>query len=222
MMFEHGVRIAGWIRSRRRPASADGLPAPTAPSVDRRASGEGERAPGPNLDAERWSNIAALDRDYAAGKARLSAGPLEAYIEVSARCNLRCQMCPITVDPRYDPHSGRPPLLTRELFDRLESLIPTLRRAYLFGLGEPFLNRDLIDYAERLAGVGQAARPCPGHAASPGRPSMSTLREKSGPAASTIKSSATWTRSLSRQSGTARTTRRCAPITSPAGYPRAA
>jgi MoaA/NifB/PqqE/SkfB family radical SAM enzyme len=114
----------------------------------------GPRAAGPDLDAARWSSIVALDRDYAAGRARLAGGPIEAYIEVAARCNLRCQMCPITVDPRYDPHSGNPPLLERELFARLEPLIPTLQRAYLMGLGEPFLNRDLIDYAERLAGAG--------------------------------------------------------------------
>jgi MoaA/NifB/PqqE/SkfB family radical SAM enzyme len=114
----------------------------------------GTRAAGGDLDAARWSSILALDGDYAAGKTRLQAGPLEAYIEVAARCNLRCQMCPITVDPRYDPHSGNPPLLTRGLFERLAPLIPTLQRAYLMGLGEPFLNRDLIDYAERLAGAG--------------------------------------------------------------------
>jgi MoaA/NifB/PqqE/SkfB family radical SAM enzyme len=106
------------------------------------------------MDAARWSNVAALDGDYAAGRARLSATPLEAYVEVSARCNLRCRMCPITVDPRYDPHSGTPPLLVGDIFDRLEPLIPTLQRVYLQGLGEPFLNRDLISYAERLAGAG--------------------------------------------------------------------
>jgi MoaA/NifB/PqqE/SkfB family radical SAM enzyme len=114
----------------------------------------GTRAAGAALDAARWSSILALDGDYAAGRTRLQTGPLEAYIEVAARCNLRCQMCPITVDPRYDPHSGNPPLLTRQLFERLAPLIPTLQRAYLMGLGEPFLNRDLIDYAERLAGAG--------------------------------------------------------------------
>jgi len=125
---------------------------------DEAAEPAGPRPPGAglgaDLDAARWSSILALDRDYAAGRARLAAGPLEAYIEVAARCNLRCQMCPITVDPRYDPHSGNPPLLSRELFARLEPLIPTLQRAYLMGLGEPFLNRDLIAYAERLAGAG--------------------------------------------------------------------
>ncbi len=154
-MLDRGIRIAGWLRSWRGDASTAGPPEATPPGEDCRPSGgAGKPAAGPRLDAARWSNIAALDRDYAAGRGRLAAGPLEAYIEVAARCNLRCQMCPITVDPRYDPHSGRPPLLTREIFDRLEPLIPTLQRAYLLGLGEPFLNRDLIEYAERLAGAG--------------------------------------------------------------------
>jgi uncharacterized Fe-S cluster-containing radical SAM superfamily protein len=152
-MRDLDARIAGWLDSTR---SAGGLAVrPEAaghPSAEGLASGE--QVPPRGLDAARWSNIAALDRDYAAGRERLAAGPLEAYIEVSARCNLRCRMCPITVDPRYDPHSGGPPLLTRELFDRLEPLIPTLQRAYLIGLGEPFLNRDLMAYAARLAGAG--------------------------------------------------------------------
>ncbi|HEX7184451.1 MAG TPA: radical SAM protein [Thermoanaerobaculia bacterium] len=106
------------------------------------------------MDANRWSNILRLDRDYAAGKDRLSARPLEAYIEVAARCNLRCQMCPITVDPRYDPGVGLPGLLSREMFDRLEPIFPTLNRAYLFGLGEPVLHPDLVEFTERLASVG--------------------------------------------------------------------
>jgi MoaA/NifB/PqqE/SkfB family radical SAM enzyme len=120
------------------------------------AGGEAQatRPPGPDLDAARWSNIVALDGAYATGKGRLTATPLEAYVEVSARCNLRCRMCAITVDPRYDPHSGNPPLLTAELFDRLEPLIPTLQRVYLQGLGEPFLNRELVGFAERLAAAG--------------------------------------------------------------------
>jgi MoaA/NifB/PqqE/SkfB family radical SAM enzyme len=112
------------------------------------------RAPEARLDPARWSSILALDHAYAAGAVRLAAGPLEAYVEVSARCNLRCRMCPITVDPRYDPHSGNPPLLSRELFARLAPVLPTLQRVYLMGLGEPFLNRDLIAYAETLAKAG--------------------------------------------------------------------
>jgi MoaA/NifB/PqqE/SkfB family radical SAM enzyme len=129
---------------------------PGSEAGPRRDSLERSSRPGEagDLDATRWASILALDRDFGAGRTGLAGGPLEAYIEVSARCNLACQMCPIIVDPRYDPRSGNPPLLRRELFARLEPLIPRWQRAYLFGLGEPFLNRDLVEYAQRLAGAG--------------------------------------------------------------------
>jgi MoaA/NifB/PqqE/SkfB family radical SAM enzyme len=106
------------------------------------------------LDAPRWSNILKLDQEFGAGQAVLQAGPLEAYVEVAARCNLRCQMCPITVDPRYDPLSGRPGLFAPELFDRLEPFFPTLQRVYLIGLGEPTLHAGLPEFTRRLAEVG--------------------------------------------------------------------
>jgi MoaA/NifB/PqqE/SkfB family radical SAM enzyme len=129
---------------------------PGSEAGPRRDSLERSSRPGQagDLDATRWGSILALDRDFGAGRTGLAGGPLEAYIEVSARCNLACRMCPIIVDPRYDPRSGNPPLLRRELFARLEPLIPRWQRAYLFGLGEPFLNRDLVEYARRLAGAG--------------------------------------------------------------------
>ena len=106
------------------------------------------------MDATRWSNILRLDREFGAGEATLTAGPLEAYVEVAARCNLRCQMCPITVDPRYDPGSGRPGLFAPELFDRLAPFFPTLQRVYLIGLGEPTLHSGLADFTRRLAEAG--------------------------------------------------------------------
>jgi MoaA/NifB/PqqE/SkfB family radical SAM enzyme len=106
------------------------------------------------MDAPRWSNILELDREFGAGQAVLEAGPLEAYVEVAARCNLRCQMCPITVDPRYDPLSGRPGLFAPELFDRLEPFFPTLQRVYLIGLGEPTLHAGLPEFTRRLAAAG--------------------------------------------------------------------
>ena len=107
-----------------------------------------------SMDPARWANILQLDREYAAGQAMLSARPLEAYIEVAARCNLRCQMCPIIVDPRYQSGSGFPALLSEEMFDRLAPVFPTLKRAYLFGLGEPILHPRLVDFTERLARAG--------------------------------------------------------------------
>lgn len=106
------------------------------------------------LDPTRWSNILELDREFGAGQVVLQAGPLEAYVEVAARCNLRCLMCPITVDPRYQPGGGRPGLFAPELFDRLEPFFPTLQRVYLIGLGEPTLHPGLPEFTRRLAAVG--------------------------------------------------------------------
>lgn len=106
------------------------------------------------MDTARWSNILRLDREFGEGKVTLTAGPLEAYVEVAARCNLRCVMCPITVDPRYEPGSGRPGLFSSALFDRLEPFFPTLQRVHLFGLGEPTLHQGLTEFTRRLADVG--------------------------------------------------------------------
>ena len=106
------------------------------------------------MDARRWSNILSVERAFRAGESRPGGGPREAYIEVAARCNLRCIMCPITVDPRYQPGSGWPGLLEPEHFDRLEPVFSTLQRAHLFGLGEPLLNPHLFDYARRLSDAG--------------------------------------------------------------------
>ncbi len=108
----------------------------------------------PSPDPVRWSNILRLDREFGAGEVALTAGPLEAYVEVAARCNLRCQMCPITVDPRYDPGSGRPGLFAPDLFDRLAPFFPTLQRVYLIGLGEPTLHAGLPTFTRRLAEAG--------------------------------------------------------------------
>ena len=103
------------------------------------------------MDLPRLSNILALDTEYGRVAVRPSGRPLEAYVEVSARCNLRCPMCAITADPRYAPTSKRPALLTPELFDRLEPFFSTLVRVHLFGLGEPVLNPHLPEWVERLS-----------------------------------------------------------------------
>ena len=106
------------------------------------------------MNSSRLSNTLRVQRAFQTGHGDAGAGPLVAYLEVAARCNLRCPMCPITVDPRYGPGSGRPALLSAALFERLSGVFPTLQRAHLFGLGEPFLNPHLVHYVERLAAAG--------------------------------------------------------------------
>ncbi|MFN2220686.1 MAG: radical SAM/SPASM domain-containing protein [Anaerolineae bacterium] len=64
--------------------------------------------------------------------------PEELYIEVTNRCNSRCQTCVRTfetLEPLRD--------LSLHEFRRLVEQVPGLRRAVLHGVGEPLLNRDL-------------------------------------------------------------------------------
>ena len=102
----------------------------------------------------RWSNVGRARKCYDTSEEILNARPLEAFFEVAARCNLHCQMCAINYDARYQPRSGRPPLFSPDLFQKLEPIFPSLVRAYLFGLGEPVVNPHLVDYVRKLSSYG--------------------------------------------------------------------
>lgn len=106
------------------------------------------------MDGRRLANVLALTRSFERGQSLLDAGPIEAYIEVAARCNLRCPMCPIVVDPRHAPGSGQPALLSPEMFERLDPAFRSLQRAHLFGLGEPLLSPHLFHYVSLLSAAG--------------------------------------------------------------------
>jgi len=73
--------------------------------------------------------------------------PDELYIEVTNRCNSRCQTCVRTfeeVEPLRDLKLGE--------FRRLVDQAPALQRAVLHGVGEPLLNRDLPAMIAHLKG----------------------------------------------------------------------
>lgn len=106
------------------------------------------------MDATRWNNLLDVRHAYETGAPVTGESPLEAFFEVAARCNLHCQMCAINYDSRYLPGSKRPPYLTPQLFEKLEPMFPRLVRAYLFGLGEPLLNKHLLDYVRTISGHG--------------------------------------------------------------------
>jgi MoaA/NifB/PqqE/SkfB family radical SAM enzyme len=106
------------------------------------------------MDHRRWSNIAAARASYQSGQTSIAGGPIEAILEVAARCNLACRMCAINFDSRYRPAGGRPPFFEPDLFERLRPLFPSLLRVSLFGLGEPTLNRHLVDYVRELSACG--------------------------------------------------------------------
>jgi len=106
------------------------------------------------MDEQRWNNLCATRTAYEDRTEESGAGPLEAFIEVSAQCNLRCRMCAINVDRRYRPAAGRPTLFAPELFMKLKPMLRTTIRCYLFGLGEPLLNPNLFEYVSTCSAAG--------------------------------------------------------------------
>lgn len=109
------------------------------------------------MNDARWNNLGQAREAYVAGLTRPGCLPHEAFLEVSARCNLRCRMCAIAHDTRYKTDSGRPAMLEPTTFRRLRGLFPNLLKAYLYGLGEPTLNRHLVDYISELTDAGVEA-----------------------------------------------------------------
>jgi MoaA/NifB/PqqE/SkfB family radical SAM enzyme len=64
--------------------------------------------------------------------------PDELYVEVTNRCNSRCQTCIYTFNPPEPPHD-----VTLGEFRKLVDQVPQLRRVVLHGVGEPLLNPNL-------------------------------------------------------------------------------
>jgi len=95
-----------------------------------------------NILSARWS--------IAWRQKRVSTTPIVAFLEVSNVCNIRCQMCATTFDPRFQKGSGYTGLMDISVTDRLEPILPKLWRAYLMGNGEPLLNTHFLDFARRL------------------------------------------------------------------------
>jgi MoaA/NifB/PqqE/SkfB family radical SAM enzyme len=77
--------------------------------------------------------------------------PRELYVEVTNRCNSRCQTCVRTfhtLEPLRD--------LTLDEFCSLADQVPALERAVLHGVGEPLLNSDLPAMIAYLKGRSRA------------------------------------------------------------------
>ncbi len=79
----------------------------------------------------------------------IEAAPRMVYIEVTNRCNLRCETCPRT-------YFDREPLktLSYDEFVSIAEQFPALQRCALHGIGEPLLNRDLPRIIAYLKGRG--------------------------------------------------------------------
>lgn len=77
--------------------------------------------------------------DFARGALQPAVGPRYAQIEPTVRCNLKCIMCPRTLDPE----AYRSADMTHEAFRRILDALPALERLQLSGFGEPFLHPEL-------------------------------------------------------------------------------
>lgn len=106
------------------------------------------------MDERRWTNVSDARAHYEARDVLSAGAPIEAFFEVAARCNLRCQMCAISYDVAARVKDNRPPFFEPDLFARLRPIFPSLVRVYLFGLGEPTLNKHLPEYIAELTSLG--------------------------------------------------------------------
>jgi len=87
--------------------------------------------------------------DFLRGALEPAVGPRFAQVEPTVRCNLRCRMCPRTLEPA----AFEGPDLGRDEFRRILDQLPALEKLQLSGFGEPFLHPELpemiADAAER-------------------------------------------------------------------------
>lgn len=81
--------------------------------------------------------------------------PRTAQIEITNKCNLRCQMCPLS-DDEYEPLGKRRNLSLKDFKELLNKLPSSIESISLQGLGEPLLNRDIFDIIRYVSEQGKA------------------------------------------------------------------
>ncbi len=100
-----------------------------------------------------WNYTPAVFRSLALAATNPPTGASHLQVEPTRKCNLKCVMCARThvgSEPRAD--------LSLAAFKRAIDQIPTLDRVSLNGLGEPFLNKHLLDMVEYARGKGLYTR----------------------------------------------------------------
>lgn len=65
--------------------------------------------------------------------------PVKMLLETTTRCNLRCIMCSVNIDPRIKAGGEWYGDINTEIFDRLKDVFPQVRRVALNAHGEPLL-----------------------------------------------------------------------------------
>lgn len=91
----------------------------------------------------RYSQILFANHALRSGATHVLNKPFYLFLEITNRCNIDCIHCGRTHDPRYREkgHVGDLPL---HLIRKLKPIIPYASYVVPTGVGEPFLNRDLI------------------------------------------------------------------------------
>jgi MoaA/NifB/PqqE/SkfB family radical SAM enzyme len=93
-----------------------------------------------------------LKQSFRRREDELSAYPAVLYIEATSTCNLRCPMCPITMDiPEY-----RYPVkhFQLDLLEKLKAPLRHARRCFLSGGGEPLLHPSLFEIIRAVKDAG--------------------------------------------------------------------
>lgn len=113
----------------------DGLPDPTLPD-----GGAGQSWP---LDHPRAVNdiLALLDATYLSARTR--ARPTHYDIAVSKVCNIKCPFCPRQT---FAPEITQSGLMLEKSYAPVVPHLETSQRTGLYGLGEPFLNKNFFSF----------------------------------------------------------------------------
>lgn len=102
---------------------------------------ETARAPEPcDPKAGKRSNWQAYESNAAAGAVEVSNKPVQLYLEVSSRCNLRCQKCGFAWDPSL-AKTGKD--IPWPALAKMDEFFAAATEVYTFGYGEMFLNPEL-------------------------------------------------------------------------------
>jgi pyruvate-formate lyase-activating enzyme len=106
-----------------------------------------------NILSKSWRLVRIL-LDYRAGREKVRTPPIRLWIESTARCNLRCVMC-----PNKDMHDSEKGVMSLELFRTLiDQIAGRAHDIYLHHRGEPLLNPALFDMIRYAAAHGLRTR----------------------------------------------------------------
>lgn len=106
-----------------------------------------------NVFSKSWHLFQIL-LDYRKGREVVRTPPIRMWIESSARCNLRCIMC-----PNKDMHGEEKGNMSLDLFKKIiDEAAPFVHDIYLHHRGEPLLNPALFDMIRYAVDKGIPAR----------------------------------------------------------------